>query len=303
MKNMKYQSNVKTGYCRLCKSCHGRGDDEGGWCKGVFDRRVHAPRTVEEDNLASDAWKEAFKSYEDELYRGKIDIPENMTYPNTDAQIYEFFKTTIGYKNFDEKFPHYRASIPVSHFHSGNIVDDIALHGKLHFTEFIADVAINPLIDILEDVMEGHALVQVHAALDDKHLPHIAKRLKKEYEQQTLKTPTTRKDLRVESIRTSSYVSFLSKKNRSRKDLDERLERIISTASQLQSRSTAAVALIPPEMLRRCQELLEKYIANTVEAKRDFLVEIACNRQSPTHASAFMGGVMTFDEIQSIDEL
>ena len=55
-------------------------------------------------------------------------------------------------------------------------------------------------------------------------------------------------------------------------------------------------------MLRRCQELLEKNIANTVEAKRDFLVEIACNRQSPTHASAFMGGVMTFDEIQSIDE-
>ena len=38
------------------------------------------------------------------------------------------------------------------------------------------------------------------------------------------------------------------------------------------------------------------------DAKRDFLVTIARNRQSSQNASAFLGGVMTFQEIQTIDE-
>ena len=188
-KNAKYQLNIKTGNCRVCKSCHGRSGDEGGWCRGVHEGRVHALRTKEEDEHASNEWTKAFDTFEEELYRGEIVIPENMQYPRNEEDKYELFKTTTAFKTFDKEFSHYRASIPVPHFHSGNFVDDIALHGKLHFTEFLADVAINPLIDILEDVMEGHALLQVHAALDDQNLPHIAKRLKKENEQQTQKTP------------------------------------------------------------------------------------------------------------------
>ena len=123
--------------------------------------------------------------------------------------------------------------------------------------------------------MEGHALLQVHAALDDQNLPHIAKRLKKENEQQTQKTPKTRKDLLVESVRTASYVSFLSQKSRSKKDLDERLERIIATASKLHSKSSAGGAvesLIPKDITRRCQELLVKNSTNTNEAKRELLL-------------------------------
>ena len=68
-KNMKYQSNVKTGYCRLCKCCHGRTGDEGGWCKGVCEGRVHDLRTIEEDNHASKEWEEEFHTFEEELYR------------------------------------------------------------------------------------------------------------------------------------------------------------------------------------------------------------------------------------------
>ena len=228
-----------------------------------------------------------FQKFEEELYRGKVDIPDNLSFPITDEERYELFKTTVAYQKFDDKYPQYRASIPVPHFHSGNVVDDIALHGKLHFTEFLADVAINPLIDILEDVMEGHALVQVQAALDDKNLPHIAKRLKKEHEQQTLKTPKTRKDLLVESVRTASYVSFLSQKSRSRKDLDERLDRIISTAAKLRSRTGASdAAHIPEPILQQCHELLQ---TKSNDAKRDFLVTIAYNRQSSQNANAIFG--------------
>jgi len=243
-----------------------------------------------------------FEKFEEDLYRGKVDIPDTMPHPRSDAEKYELFQTTPAFQSFEEQFPHYRASIPVAHFHSGNIVDDIALHGKLHFTEFIADVAINPLIDILEDLMEGHALLQVQAALEDKNLPHIVKRLKRESEVQTLKPAKSRKELLVESVRTASYVAFLSQKKRSKQDLDERLEHIISTASALQRSSSGTDgAQIPRELVKTCTELLKKGPANTVDAKRQFLIEIA-NRQSPKYASAFLGGALTFQEIATIDE-
>ena len=146
---------------------------------------MDAVRTIEEDNTVSNEWQEAFVKFEEEQYRGKVAIPDHLSYPTNDEERYELFKSTLAYQQFDEKFPEYRAWIPVPHFHSGNVIDDIALqlHGKLHFTEFIADVPINPLIDILEDVLEGHALLQVESVLDDQKLPHIAKRLKKEHEQ------------------------------------------------------------------------------------------------------------------------
>ena len=48
-KKIKYQSNVKTGDCRVCKCCHGRTGDEGGWYKGVCEGRVHDLRTIKED--------------------------------------------------------------------------------------------------------------------------------------------------------------------------------------------------------------------------------------------------------------
>ena len=146
---------------------------------------MHAVRTIEEDSTVSNEWQEAFVKFEEELYGGKVAIPDHLSYPTHVEERYELFKSTLAYQQFDEKFPEYRAWIPVPHFHSGNVVDDIALqlHGKLHFTEFIADVPINPLIDILEDVLEGHALLQVESVLDDQKLPHIAKRLKKEHEQ------------------------------------------------------------------------------------------------------------------------
>ena len=171
-KNIKYQSNVKTGYCRFCHCCLGKSGDEGGWCKGVHDGRMHAVRTIEEDNTVSNEWQEAFVKFEEELYRGKVAIPDHLSYPTNDEERYELFKSTLVYQQFDEKFPEYRASIPVPHFHSGNVVDDIALHRKLHFTQFIADVAINPLIYRLEDVLEGHALLvlQVESAIKSYHI-------------------------------------------------------------------------------------------------------------------------------------
>ena len=87
-KNQKYQSNVKTGYCRICKCCMGRAGDEGGWCKGVYDGRLHALRTNAEDKDASDAWDNCFEKFEEDLYRGKVDIPDTMPYPRSDEEKY-----------------------------------------------------------------------------------------------------------------------------------------------------------------------------------------------------------------------
>ena len=98
-------------------------------------------------------------------------------------------------------------------------------------------------------------------------------------------------------------MAFLSQKKRSKQDLDERLERIISTASALQRSSSGTDgAQIPRELVKTCTELLKKGPANTVDAKHQFLIEIATNRQSPKYASAFLGGALTFQEIATIDE-
>ena len=46
-KNIKYQSNVKSSYCRYCKCCHGNKGDEGGWCKALLDNRQYNKHTHE----------------------------------------------------------------------------------------------------------------------------------------------------------------------------------------------------------------------------------------------------------------
>ena len=97
--------------------CIGREDNEGGWCRDIHERQVHQLRTKEEDVQARDEWNEAFEA---ELYIGRIEIPVHMSYPRNEEEKYDLFKTTAAYTKFDEKFPHYRASIPVPHFHSGN---------------------------------------------------------------------------------------------------------------------------------------------------------------------------------------
>ena len=59
------------------------------------------------------------------------------------------------------------------------MIDDIALHGKIHF----ADVAISfamPCVKELEDVMEGQALLQATSALEDSKLQHLSNRTKGE---------------------------------------------------------------------------------------------------------------------------
>ena len=97
-----------------------------------------------------------------------------MSHPTTDQDIYEFFKTADLYNTYKASYPEYRSTLPVPHFDPRKIVDDIGLHRKLHYSEWTGDVALSPLIDILEDLMEGHALLQVEAAWDDQGLPHIA---------------------------------------------------------------------------------------------------------------------------------
>ena len=69
MKNINYQSNVKTGYCRLCKCYHERTGEEGGWCNcaKVFVRDECMICAIEEDNHTSKEWKEEFDTFEEEL--------------------------------------------------------------------------------------------------------------------------------------------------------------------------------------------------------------------------------------------
>ena len=170
-KNLKYQQNLKASYCRICKNCHGKKGDKGGWCKALIEGIVYEERNFEEMCEASDEWVKLFEEFERNLFQGKVHIPEGICEPRTDAEKYTFFKTTDAYtKDFKIRYPEYRAPLPHKHFDSTKIVDDM-LHAKLHFTEFACGF-VTPLVQIAEDIMEGHALVQYQAGLEDNGL-HI----------------------------------------------------------------------------------------------------------------------------------
>ena len=82
------------------------------------------------------------------------------------------------------------------------------------------------------------------------------------------------------------------------------LKHITSTASALQRRSSGTdSAQIPRELdqVKTCTELLKSVPAKTVDAKPQLLIEITTNRLSPEYASAFLGCVLTFQEIATID--
>ena len=170
-------------------------------------RRNFLRGTYEEMCNASDEWVKLYTKFERDLFLGKVPIPEGAlqslagTLKDT-----SFFKTTEMYtKDFKPRYPEYRACLPLRDIDTPKIVDDM-LRAKLHFTEFACGF-LTPLVEIAEDIMEGHALVQYQAGLEDNGLSHVAKRVS--YELSKLSTkPKTWKELLVEGVKTAIYVSF-----------------------------------------------------------------------------------------------
>ena len=87
-------------------------------------------------------------------------------------------------------------------------------------------------------------------------------------------------------------------------------KRIISTASALATRAsgtdgtdgTDGSPKFPRDIVKSSTDLLSNNPNNTIEAKNQLLIGIASNRQAPGYASAFLGGVMTLQEIARVDE-
>ena len=73
------------------------------------------------------------------LKRGEIEFQDGEHAPIRDSEKFTYFKKTKSYtQEFKPKFPEYRGSLPHHFFRPEDMIDDIALHGKIHF----ADVAI-----------------------------------------------------------------------------------------------------------------------------------------------------------------
>ena len=299
-KNLRYQQNLKASYCRICKCCHGKKGDSGGWCKALVEGISYEGRSYEEMCNASDERVKLYTKFERDLFLGKVPIPEGSSEPRSNAERYQFFKTTEMYtKDFKPRYPEYRACLPLRDIDAPKIVDDM-LHAKLHFTEFACGF-LTPLVEIAEDIMEGHALVQYQAGLEDNGLSHIAKRVS--YELSKLSTkPKTRKELLVEGVKTASYVSFLSQKSRSKKDLEERLRNVLKKHEQLLASNAAPEAQIPDALIERCEHLLNCNPAASKEVLLECLVQIAQNRHTSFYSSAFLGGVMTVEEITRVKD-
>jgi len=112
-KHQKYQSNVKTGYCRICKCCMGGPDMRviGARESMMVDYMLYVQ--MRRTKMPVD---NCFEKFEEDLYRGKVDIPDTMPHPRSDGEKYELFQTTPAFQTFKEQYPHYHASIPVAHF-------------------------------------------------------------------------------------------------------------------------------------------------------------------------------------------
>ena len=125
------------------------------------------------------------------------------------------------------------------------------------------------------------------------------------YELSKLSTkPKTWKELLVEGVKTASYVSFLSQKSRSKKDLEERLRNVLKKHEQLLASNAAAApeAQIPDALIERCEHLLNCNPAASKEVLLECLVQIAQNRHTSFYSSAFLGGVMTVEEITHVND-
>ena len=103
-------------------------------------------------------------------------------------------------------------------------------------------------------------------------------------------------------MRTASYITFLSQKSRSKKDLEGRLHNILQKQQQLEACSADSSALIKSDILERCKALLGMKVPASKETILEFLVNIAQNRGSPLYSSAFVGGVMTLEEITQVND-
>ena len=69
-KNLKYQTNLKSSYCRVCKCCHGKKGDNYDWVKAKLNGLVYEQRTFEEMKNASEKWNKLFSSFEQQLFSG-----------------------------------------------------------------------------------------------------------------------------------------------------------------------------------------------------------------------------------------
>ena len=185
------------------------------------------------------------------------------------------------------KFPQYQGSLAHTHLFPEDVVPD-TLHAKIHFGEFDFGITVAPLVEVLEDRMEGYSLHQSVSGLGNTGLGHKGAILLEEMKKN--QKPISRKNLLVEGVKTSFYENFINKRTKS--DLVQRLEMILKKNSDLR-RVNGSVS-IPQNIIVECQLLLNG--SPKVKNIQDFLVQIVRNRSQEGFAAAFMGKVMTMEE-------
>ena len=228
-KNVWLQYNLKATYCLFCKCYVGKKGAGGGWVQAILSGVVYEERKFEEMIAASEAWKALYEPFLRQLELGRISIPDGQAAPTTEADKMKLFKNTEHYtKNFKVQYPEYRGEMSHTHFDPRKTVKPDTLHAKLHFGD-IAFSFVCPLIELLEDGMEGHANHQALAALSDTGLAFKAVTLKAEMEKNSL--PRSHTTLLVDGLRTATYEAFITK--RKKNDLLKRLHDILEKDEQL----------------------------------------------------------------------
>ena len=296
-KNVGLQFNVSSGYCLHCKVCIGQKGDEGGWVAALNNGTIYEERTFEEMLEASKEWGTVYQTFEENLERGRVQIPEGMAEPTTATAKHNLFKTTQEYKDYKLKYPEYRGELPHNHLRPEHIMHDIALHGKIHFGAIMYSLCVVPLIEYLEQHHEGHSVQQYVCGMEDTGMPHKAKILLEVAAKSGV--PKSRKEKLVEGVKTATYVSFLSTSSRTKKDLERRVENIVHKDAMLQKAHAPPESRIQQDILEKCKRLLSSKPSKDILL--EFLTEIVQNRQSAKYFSAFSGGVFSMEEIEKMN--
>ena len=130
---------------------------------------------------------------------------------------------------------------------SENIVDNM-LHLLIHMADFGLKIAM-PLIEELEEMLPGQALVNICAVGRSTGLGHLSNHIEDEAEKN--KAPVRPKQLLVEAAKTAAYEAYLLSSKLSKANIKQRVENILSKDARL--KKAKETASVPSHVIAECK--------------------------------------------------